>query len=63
MLCVCRELTYEQSLLDKDLEKLLVKHSAKEFARKSDSTLQFAREIGNMYTPSLYAGLASHLVK
>ena len=44
---------------DKDLEKLLIKLSQDSFSAKTDASLMVARNVGNMYTASLYGGLAS----
>ncbi|OQV11417.1 Hydroxymethylglutaryl-CoA synthase, cytoplasmic [Hypsibius exemplaris] len=44
---------------DKDLEKLLLKLSHDAFSSKTDASLMVARNVGNMYTASLYGGLAS----
>ena len=37
-------------------------HSMKQFETKTKPSLHCATNIGNMYTPSLYGGLISHLV-
>ncbi|CAF1011819.1 unnamed protein product [Brachionus calyciflorus] len=57
-----KNLTNEESFLDKQLEKELVKASETLFKKKTSPSLLFAKEIGNMYTPSLYGCLASHLL-
>lgn len=57
-----KKLTNEESFLDKDLEKELVRLSNPLFNKKTSPSLLFAREIGNMYTPSLYGCLASYLL-
>jgi hydroxymethylglutaryl-CoA synthase len=54
-------LSNEESFIDKQLEKELIKSSEKLFKLKTAPSLLFAKEIGNMYTPSLYACLASYL--
>lgn len=57
-----KKLTNEESFLDKDLEKELVRLSNPLFNKKTSPSLLFAKEIGNMYTPSLYGCLASYLL-
>jgi hydroxymethylglutaryl-CoA synthase len=57
-----RNLTNEETLTDKNLEKELVKISENLFKIKTSPALLFAKEIGNMYTPSLYSCLISHLL-
>ncbi|XP_039295597.1 hydroxymethylglutaryl-CoA synthase 1 [Nilaparvata lugens] len=55
-------LRLEDTYLDRDVEKAFVEESRAEFERKTQPSLLVAREVGNMYTPSLYGGLISHLV-
>lgn len=55
-------MTNEESFLDKNLEKELIKSSELLFKKKTYPALLFAKEIGNMYTPSLYGCLISHLL-
>lgn len=56
-----RSLKLEESYNDRDLEKLLMTLSSETFNQKTDPSLLLAREIGNMYTASLYACLISYL--
>jgi hydroxymethylglutaryl-CoA synthase len=49
----------QQSLQDKELERAFVQVSKSLFASKCDASLLIARNVGNMYTPSLYGGLIS----
>ena len=49
--------------MDKDLEKELIRLSTSLFNKKTAPSLLFAKEIGNMYTPSLYGCLASYLLR
>jgi len=58
-----RKLSQEESFIDKQLEKELVKLSEPQFNIKTSPSLYFAKEVGNMYTPSLYACLASYLLR
>lgn len=46
---------------DKAVERLMMKSSGAEFQAKTDPSLLLGREVGNMYTASLYGGLASLL--
>jgi hydroxymethylglutaryl-CoA synthase len=55
-------LTEEETYADKSLETELVKLSEELFKQKTQSSLLFSTLIGNMYTPSLYGCLISHLV-
>lgn len=55
--------TLEDTLGDKDVEKTVLKCSTKEFKEKTDTSLLLGREVGNMYTASLYGGLASVLAE
>jgi len=57
-----RNLSNEETFLNKDLEKELVKLSEPLYKLKTVPSLLFAKEIGNMYTPSLYGCLASYLL-
>ena len=58
--CVsCRGRTLEDTIGDKEVERLLVKTSISEFNKKTSDSLLLGREVGNMYCASLYGGLAS----
>lgn len=57
-----KKLSQEESYIDKDLERQLIKLSEPLFNKKTSASLFFAKEVGNMYTPSLYACLASYLL-
>jgi len=54
-----RNVKLDSTYADKDLEKLLLKISFDAFSSKTDASLMVARNVGNMYTASLYGGLAS----
>lgn len=56
-----RSRTLEDTRGDRDVERLTMKSSEKEFHAKTDPTLLLSREVGNMYTASLYSGVASLL--
>lgn len=51
--------TLESTIGDRDVEKLMLKSSGVEFKAKTDPTTLLGREVGNMYTASLYGGLVS----
>ena len=50
-------------VLAKDVEKASLKCSQTAFEEKTEASLVISRNVGNMYTPSLYASLASILVR
>lgn len=52
----------EETYFDRDLEKAFMKHSQDLFNEKTKPSLHVATNIGNMYTASLYGGLASYLI-
>ena len=52
----------EESYNNKDIEKIFVAHSEEFFKTKTEPSLWLAKEVGNMYTPSLYGGLVSYLL-
>ncbi|CCE82471.1 Piso0_002198 [Millerozyma farinosa CBS 7064] len=54
-------LSYEQSLSDKNLEKLFVGLTKEQSKTRLDPSLQLATNTGNMYTASVWASLASAL--
>ncbi|CCE81539.1 Piso0_002198 [Millerozyma farinosa CBS 7064] len=54
-------LSYEQSLSDKNLEKLFVGLTKEQSKTRLDPSLQLATNTGNMYTASVWASLASTL--
>ncbi|UYV69413.1 HMGCS1, partial [Cordylochernes scorpioides] len=56
-----RSLKLEDTYFDKELEKLCLKSSQEMFEMKTRPSLLLANQVGNMYTPSLYACLASYL--
>jgi hydroxymethylglutaryl-CoA synthase len=50
-------------VLAKDVEKASLKCSQTAFEMKTEPSLLVSRNVGNMYTPSLYSALASVLVR
>ena len=51
----------EKSYFDRDVEKAFMAHSLSGFNEKTKPSLQMATNVGNMYTASLYGGLAAFL--
>lgn len=54
--------TREDTYFDRDLEKAFLTYSQNLFNEKTKPSLHIAKNIGNMYTASLYGGLVSYLV-
>ncbi|OAD56895.1 Hydroxymethylglutaryl-CoA synthase 1 [Eufriesea mexicana] len=52
----------EDTYLNKEIEKTFINLSKTDFLQKTQPTLMIASEVGNMYTPSVYSGLASLLI-
>jgi len=52
----------EDSYFDRDVEKSFMEASKETFDSKTEPSLLIAKNVGNMYTPSLYGGLVSFLV-
>lgn len=52
----------EDTYTNKDIEKAFVNLTKAKFAEKTQSSLFLANQVGNMYTPSVYSGLASLLI-
>ena len=55
--------TLESTLGDRDVEKMMLKSSGRECKVKTDPSLLLGKEVGNMYTASLYGGLSSLLAR
>lgn len=53
----------ESTLGDKEVEKLLLKSTTMDFKEKTQPSILLGTEVGNMYTASLYGGLASLLAR
>ena len=53
----------DDPVLAKEVEKASLKCSQAAFEMKTEPSLLVSRNVGNMYTPSLYAALASVLVR
>lgn len=56
-----RSLRLEDTYFDKDVEKAFLDASKSVYKTKTEPSLLLANQVGNMYTPSVYAGLASLL--
>jgi len=52
----------EDSYFDRDVEKAFMSQSLKTFEAKTKPSLMIATNVGNMYTPSVYGGLVSHMI-
>jgi len=54
-----RSVVEDESYLDKDLERAFLKHSQAQFNQRTEPTLVIPKNVGNMYTATLYSCLAS----
>ncbi|XP_049876946.1 hydroxymethylglutaryl-CoA synthase 1 [Pectinophora gossypiella] len=52
----------EETYFDREVEKAFMTYSKDLFEEKTKPSLHIARNVGNMYTASLYGGLASYLI-
>jgi hydroxymethylglutaryl-CoA synthase len=53
----------DSTLGDREVEKLLLKNTQLDFKHKTEPSVLLGTEVGNMYTASLYGGLASLLTR
>lgn len=53
----------DSTLGDREVEKLLLKNTQIDFKEKTEPSILLGTEVGNMYTASLYGGLASLLTR
>ena len=60
---VCRNKRLADTYFDRDVEKAFMTASSTAFSVKTKPSLMLASQVGNMYTPSLYGGLASLLYR
>lgn len=58
-----RSAKLEDTYFDKDIEKAFMTVSKADFASKTQPSLFISNQVGNMYTPSVYSGLASLLIQ
>lgn len=56
------EVSLQDSYNNKDIEKIFMASSEEFFKSKTEPSLWLAKQVGNMYTSSLYGGLASYLL-
>ena len=54
-----RSVDEENSYLNKDLERAFLKQSQAQFTQRTEPTLVIPKNVGNMYTATLYSCLAS----
>ncbi|KAG6458473.1 hydroxymethylglutaryl-CoA synthase 1 [Manduca sexta] len=52
----------QDTYFDREVEKAFMTYSQELFEEKTKPGLHIARNVGNMYTPSLYGGLVSYLI-
>ncbi|XP_014477666.1 PREDICTED: hydroxymethylglutaryl-CoA synthase 1 [Dinoponera quadriceps] len=52
----------EDTYFDREVEKVFMGVSKRDFERKTQPSLLIANQVGNMYTPSVYSGLVSLLI-
>jgi len=57
-----RHVSVEDSYLNRDLEKAFMSHSAQHFHQKTSPSLLIPKNVGNMYTATLYSCIASLFV-
>jgi len=61
---VCfRESKLADTYFDRDVEQAFMTASKTVFQQKTLPYLLIAKRVGNMYTPSLYGGLCSYLIR
>lgn len=58
-----RNVKLEDTYFDRDVETKVVTNSKKIFETKTKPSLFIANQVGNMYTPSVYGGLVSYLIR
>jgi len=64
VLSVChREAKLDETYFDRDVEQAFMTASKTLFQQKTLPYLLIAKRVGNMYTPSLYGGLVSYLIR
>lgn len=57
-----KDLNLQDTYFDRDVEKIFMERSKSIFEKMTKPSLLLASRVGNMYTPSVYSGLASYLV-
>ena len=61
MLPVDRDVKLVDTYFNRDVEKAFMASSKAVFEQKTKPTLLISNQVGNMYAPSVYAGLASFI--
>ena len=56
-----RDVKLEDTYFNRDVEKAMMAASKATLQQKTQKSLHLANQVGNMYTPSVYGGLVSHL--
>ena len=60
---VCRDVKLEGTYFDRSIEQAFLGASRSLFETKTRPSTHLAVQVGNMYTPSLYGGLASFITE
>jgi len=63
MLSVYRAVKLSETYFNRDVEQAFVAATKSVFHQKTSPYLLLASQVGNMYTPSLYGGLTSYLIR
>ena len=63
LLVLYRNVKLEDTFFDKNVEKAFMGVSKGTYEQKTHPSLRIANQVGNMYTPSLYGGLASYIAR
>jgi hydroxymethylglutaryl-CoA synthase len=58
-----RNVKLEDTYFNRDIEKAFMDYSKSTFEEKTKPSLLLSKQVGNMYTPSLYGGLVSLLIR
>jgi hydroxymethylglutaryl-CoA synthase len=53
----------EDTYFNRDIEKAFMEYSKSIFEEKTKPSLLISNQVGNMYTPCLYGGLVSLLIR
>ena len=59
--CCDRDVKLEGTYFDRNIEQAFLGASKTAFEAKTKPSTRLAVQVGNMYTPSLYGGLASFI--
>lgn len=57
-----KDIKLENTYFDREIEKIFMERSKSIFEKMTKPSLLLASRVGNMYTPSVYCGLASYLI-